>query len=85
MERFEQLLSTFILETDASIPHRKSHMIVIVSFGFDHQVPGAIFDGTHRFGGIEQQIQDDLLKLYTVPGDKREIFGKHRAQIARFN
>ena len=80
MERFEQLLGTFIFETDTGILHRKSHMIVIVSFGFNHHVPGPIVDATHRFGGVKKQVQDDLLKLDTIAGDGWEIFGKYGAQ-----
>src|SRR3954465_12661167 len=71
MERFEQLLGAFVFETYAGILHGEAHMIVIFSFCFYYHIPGPIVDAAHRFGGVEQQVQDDLLKLNPIADDGR--------------
>jgi hypothetical protein len=51
-------------------------MIALVAFGSDDQLPRTIVYVPHRVGGIQKQIQHDLLKLDPITRDRWKVFGK---------
>jgi hypothetical protein len=46
--------------------HTQSHTILAVSFCSDQQLPLTIVDTPHRIGGVQEQVQDDLLQLNAI-------------------
>src|SRR5882724_7242792 len=67
VESFEKSVHTLGIEADARILHGKPHLIVCVSFRFDLQLPGTIIHGAHSVRSVLEQVQNDLLKLDTIP------------------
>ena len=68
------------VEADARVPHGQAHTIAVVPFGSDQQLPRTIVDAAHRVRGVAEQVQDDLLKLDTIAGDRRQVVGELRPQ-----
>ncbi len=63
-------------KTHACVLHTQAHLITLVSLGPDDQLPGAIVYAAHRVGGIQEQIEHDLLQLDTITRDRREVVAK---------
>jgi hypothetical protein len=73
IERIKEPIDVLGLEPDACILHAQSHTLAPVSFGPDRQLPGAIVNGGHRLRRVQQEIQDDLLQLDTIPFNWRQV------------
>jgi hypothetical protein len=68
------------MDSDPGVTHAEKDMIVSIPQRPDKQVPWAVIDAGHGIRSILQKIQDDLLELYTVSLDGREVLGELRAQ-----
>ena len=68
VESVKQLVHDLRVDSDAGIPHRQAHAIVVHLFCFHQQLTRAIVHVDHGVGGVAEQIEDDLLELYTVAG-----------------
>jgi hypothetical protein len=73
VERFEESAHVMRVEPHTCILHGEAHTVVFVALGFDHQVPWPILDTAHRVRGVQEQVQNHLLKLDTVARDRREV------------
>ena len=51
----------------------QSYAVWVVAFRSDHQAPRTILDVSHGVGGVAHQVQDHLLKLHAIPGNKKGI------------
>src|SRR5271170_6234694 len=76
VERLEESVRSLRIEPHSRILYRQTHTIAFVSVGSDEQVPRTIVDGAHRVGCIPDEIQDDLLQLDAIAGDKKLVVGK---------
>ncbi len=76
VKRFEKLVQVLRSKTHACVLYAQAHLITFVSFGSDDQLSRTIVYAAHRVGGIQEQIQHDLLKLDTIGRDRREVVGK---------
>jgi hypothetical protein len=76
IERFEQSIGAFPIEADSGIFHGQAYMVVCVSFRFDYQLPSAIVDIAHRSRCVQEQVENDLLKLDAISGDRRKVVGE---------
>ena len=83
VEGFEQLVGTVRFQPHAGIPHAEAHATVIIPFRSDHQVSRTILDTAHRVGGIQQQVQYDLLQLDAIARHPRQIVSEFRPQDNR--
>ena len=79
VERFEEPIHALRVETHARILHASGAHDRRLPFGSDHQLPRTIVDTAHRVRGVQEQVQDDLLKLDTIADDRRKVVGKFRA------
>jgi len=78
VEGVEQLVHALGVDAHAGIPHAHTHTIAVLPFGSDQQLPRAIVHANHRVRGVAEQVQDDLLELDPIAGDRREIVGELR-------
>ena len=67
VESVENALEILRINARAGIAHSDENRIGLRLFGADRQVSCARFDRTHRLGGVEDQVQRDLLQLNTIP------------------
>src|SRR6185437_7754518 len=79
VERVEQSVSALPFDARSGILYRYAHDVVVL-LRSDRQQSRTIVDVAHRLNGISKQIQDDLLKLDSIPAHRREIIGKLKAQ-----
>lgn len=54
------------VETNSRIPNGQEDTLFPVRSGSDHHLPRAILDGAQGVCGVPQQVEDNLLKLYTI-------------------
>src|SRR5207253_11122980 len=80
VERVEELVDLFGVDADSRILDGEAYPVVSVASGGHEQLPRTTIDADHGVGGVEEQVEDDLLKLDTVAGDRREIAGEVRPQ-----
>src|ERR1700761_7924096 len=80
VKRIEKFLHTLRFETRTGVPHRQAYAVVLVPFGSDQQLSRSIVDVAHRVCGVQEQVQDDLLKLNTIAGDRRKVARKFLSQ-----
>ena len=73
VEGVEELVHSLRIEPDSYILHSQTHSIPFVSFGPDHQLSRTILDAPHRVRGVQEQVEDDLLKLDAIARDRREV------------
>src|SRR5688572_15004730 len=78
VERVEQLVYTLLVDAHAGIPYGQAHSILVLAFGSDQQLPRAVVHAHHRVAGVADQVQDDLLELDPVTGQRRKILGELR-------
>src|SRR5260221_12590861 len=78
VERIEKSVETLRIDTHSRILHGQADTIVFASFGSDHQLPRSIVDAAHRVCGVQEQVQDDLLKLDTIACDGRRAVAELR-------
>src|SRR4029450_3217763 len=76
VEGVEQLAHVLRIDADAGIAHAHAHTIALLVLGSDQQLPRPIVHGGHRIRGVADQVQDDLLELNTIPGDRGEALGE---------
>src|SRR5262245_8908945 len=77
VEGVEQLGHVLRVDADPGIADAHAHTVaVVVLFGSDQQLPRPIVDGGHRIRGVADQIQDDLLELNTIAGDRWKVLGE---------
>src|SRR5215469_8833036 len=70
VESVEQLVHVLGVDALAGVPHAHAHTIAGLAFGSDQQLPRAVVHVSHRVGGVAEQIQDDLLELDPIAGDR---------------
>jgi len=80
VEGIEQLGQVLRVDADAGIAHGHPDTIAVLVFGSDQQPPRPILNGSHRIRGVADQVQDDLLELNAIPGDRWEALGKLQLQ-----
>ena len=76
VESLKESLGRVLTETNACILHGEANTIASIGFGPDRQLSGSIVDFAHRFGGVPNEIQNHLLKLDLVTGDRGKIVGE---------
>src|ERR1700693_1996543 len=80
VKRFEKSVGSVRGKSNSRILHRQTYTIVFVCFGSDKQFPRTIRDGAHRLRGVQNEVQDDLLKLHTIACDQGKVLGKFKPQ-----
>ena len=79
VERLKESVRSFLAETDSCVLDGQAHTIAFVSLASDRQLSRTIVDGAHRVRRVTHQVRDDLLKLYTIAYDGRQVIGKFRS------
>jgi len=69
VESLKNALEIVLINARAGIAHSDENRIGLRSFSADRQVSYARLDRAHRFDGVEDQVQRDLLQLNTIPLD----------------
>ena len=82
IKRLEEPLEALWIETHPRVLHGDPYTITFLLSGPDHQPTWAVVNIFHRVGGIQNQIQDDLLELNTIASDRREPIGKFQDNLA---
>src|SRR5262249_14607109 len=80
VESMEDSFGAHWIKADSRVLHRNSDLIPLVAFGPDDQISLPIFHRAHRFDAVQDQIHYDLLYLYSIAHDRREICGQFRPQ-----
>src|SRR5580698_68260 len=80
VESVKDLVRIARVNSDASTLNCQTHVIVFVFLGPDQQIPETIVDAAHCVRRAPEQVEDHLLKLDEIPGDKRKIAGELRSQ-----
>ena len=66
VERSKQLLDAAWIQADTRVSHQQFDIMVALNFRLDSERSWPIIDAGHRISCIQQQVQDDLLKLYAI-------------------
>ena len=61
------------IDSLAGVTHRQSSPIRSFTRGLDQKSARPIIDFAHRVDRVEDNIQDDLLKLHAIATDRRQI------------
>ena len=80
VEGVEQPVHALTVDAHARVPDGHAHTIARLPFCSDQQLPRAILHVDHRVRGVAEQIQDDLLELDAIAGDRGEVVGELRLQ-----
>ena len=80
IEGLEQPLEILKIDADAGILNAETQVFFSFSLGSDQELPGAIFNTSHRVGSISEQVEGDLLQLDTISDDGGEILGEFRTE-----
>ena len=80
VERFEQLLDTARIQADAGVLHQQFDAVAVLDLRLNPERSRPVFDARHGISRIQQQVQDDLLKLYAIAVDSRQSFREVRLQ-----
>jgi hypothetical protein len=67
VESLENALERFRIDTRPGIAHCHEDAICLALFGANRQRAWPLLGGAHCFDRIQNQVQDDLLQLNTVP------------------
>src|SRR5262245_20951258 len=76
VEGIKELVHALTVNPYACIPHHQTHAIGVLSLGSDQQPARPIVDADHRVRGVAEEVQNDLLELDAIAGDRREVFGE---------
>src|ERR1700734_949553 len=80
IERIEELLESLGINSVSGVTHRQPNPVRLFPGGDDQETARTIIDGPHRVGRIEDEIQNDLLKLDTICADRRQADIEIRSQ-----
>jgi len=83
IERFEELVRALRPEADSSIRDAQAHVVAHIQRRFDDQLPGSILNSRHRLRGIAYQVEDDLLQLDAIAGDRGSVSASSDRRITR--
>ena len=67
VESIENALTTFPINARPGVAHRDEDAICLALLGADRQFSRALVDRAHCFDCVQDQVQDNLLQLYTIP------------------
>lgn len=73
VERLEDAFQVRGVNARAGILYRKQDAVGVRSGGTDQQLLRAIVDHAHRFRGVQDKVQNDLLQLYTIAHDGGQV------------
>src|SRR5882724_2810380 len=73
VERLEELFGLLRVDTDSRVDNRQPHGVIVLQLRPHQDLPCTIGDALHRVRCIEEQIEDDLLKLNAITVDVRKV------------
>ena len=73
IERAEDFLQALWVDANAGVAHRKMDFVGTLSGGCDQQIARPIVDFSHRVGSIQDQVEENLLKLHTIALDPGKL------------
>src|ERR1700730_6613492 len=73
VKRLEKPVELLRIEPWASVMHFGENIVRIVYAGDDRKLPRSVAGATHRFDGVDDQIDHYLLQLDPIREDERQV------------
>jgi hypothetical protein len=79
VEWVEEALETLRAQSGTRISHNDEHAVRLLHSA-DHQLAGPLAGVAHRFDGVDDQVDDNLLQLDAIASNERQALRELRLQ-----